>query len=146
MNKICKHFSNLTLKELKAIYQARNQVFIVEQNCPYLDIDSHDEHAYHLFFEKAGKIAAYARILPKGETFEAVSIGRVLTILRGQGLGNELLKAAIEVAEDKFQAEIIQIEAQVYAKGFYEKFGFQQTSEEFLEDDIPHIEMTRKRL
>lgn len=136
-----KSFEELTVTELYEILQMRSEVFVVEQNCVYQDIDDKDKKAYHVFLHKNGKMQAYLRVLEAGVSFKEVSIGRVLTIQRGQGLGKQLLLEGIKVAKEKFNATQIRIEAQSYAKGFYEQVGFKQVSEEFLEDGIWHMEM-----
>ena len=137
MELILKHFRELTLDELADIYRLRVSVFVVEQNCPYQEIDAADKTAYHLYL----KDQAYARVLPPGTTFETCSIGRVLSKKRRCGLGTQIVNAAIAAAKEKFSADIITIEAQVYARSLYEKAGFIQISDEFLEDGIPHILM-----
>ena len=136
-----KHFNELSTRELHDIYSVRTAVFVVEQNCPYQEMDDADLHAYHVWLRDSGGIQAYLRVLPKGARLDEVSLGRVLTVKRGAGLGNELMRAGIRVAQEKFAASIIVLEAQVYARGFYEKSGFFQISDEFLEDNIPHIKM-----
>lgn len=141
MNLIVKHFRELTAGELFEIYKLRVSVFVVEQSCPYQEVDEADRSAYHLWLEDEGEIAAYARVLPAGGTFEDVSIGRVIAVRRRQGLGSRIVAAAIDTAREKFAARSITIEAQTYARALYEKAGFVQTSEEFLEDGIPHIQM-----
>jgi ElaA protein len=137
-----KKFDELTTDELFSIYKLRMEVFIVEQNCPYQDIDDYDKEAYHVYLKEDGEIAAYLRLLPKGVRFDEVSIGRVIAAKRRMGYGSRVVEAGIDAAKEILDAEKIIIEAQVYAKGLYEKFGFIKTSEEFLEDDIPHIQMT----
>lgn len=144
MKLVVKHFSELDAKELYQIYRLRVAVFVVEQKCPYQEVDDADCAAYHLWLEDEGGIEAYARVLPQGTRFPAASIGRVMAVKRRCGLGSQILRAAIEVARTKFHADEITIEAQVYARSLYEKQGFRQTSEEFLEDGIPHIEMQLK--
>lgn len=143
MELIVKHFSELNAKELFDLYKLRVSVFVVEQNCPYQEVDDADCAAYHLWLKDESGIQAYARVLPPGTTFPAVSIGRVIAVKRRCGLGGKIVEAAVSVAKTKFQADIITIEAQVYARSLYEKHGFQQISEEFLEDGIPHIQMQR---
>jgi len=138
-----KHYSELTLDELYALLQARSAVFVVEQNCPYQDLDDKDRNAYHLWYHDADGIVACLRVLAPGVSFDDCSIGRVLTLRRGQGLGVALMKEGIRIAEEKYQAAHITIEAQVYARAFYERLGFVRCSEEFLEDGIPHIRMRR---
>ena len=139
-----KHFSELTAGELYEIYKLRCAVFVVEQNCVYQDIDDADQLAYHLWLSDEAGIKAYARVLPKGITFPEVSLGRVIAVNRRCGLGTEIVREAIRTAKDKFSADIITIEAQTYARKLYENHGFKQTSEEFLEDGIPHIQMQLK--
>lgn len=136
-----KHFTELSTEELFEIYKLRISVFVVEQNCPYQEVDNADKVAYHLWLQDEDGIQAYARVLPQGVTFPEVSIGRVISMKRRCGLGSKIVAAAVDVAKNKFHAEKITIEAQVYARALYEKAGFYQTSEEFLEDGIPHIQM-----
>ncbi|WP_313386999.1 GNAT family N-acetyltransferase [Chishuiella sp.] len=142
-----KEFNDLTLQELYKIIQLRNQVFVVEQNCVYQDCDNKDFVSGHLWATVEDDIVAYSRIVPKGISYkEEPSIGRVISNnkYRGQGFGKQLLLNSIQVIENNFQSTGIRISAQLYLKSFYESFGFQQVSEEYLEDDIPHIEMLKK--
>lgn len=136
-----KHFSELSAEELFEIYKLRVSVFIVEQKCPYQDVDDADRTAYHLWLRDENGIAAYARLLPPGVTFPTAAIGRVIAVRRRCGLGTRIVDAAINAAREKLSADVITIEAQVYAQSLYEKAGFVQTSEEFLEDGIPHVQM-----
>lgn len=136
-----KHFSQLSAEELFEIYKLRVSVFIVEQRCPYQDVDDADRTAYHLWLRDENGIAAYARLLPPGVTFPTAAIGRVIAVRRRCGLGTRIVGAAINAAREKLSADVITIEAQVYARSLYEKAGFVQTSEEFLEDGIPHVQM-----
>lgn len=136
-----KHFSELSAEELFEIYRLRVSVFIVEQRCPYQDVDDADRTAYHLWLRDENGIAAYARLLPPGVTFPTAAIGRVIAVRRRCGLGTRIVDAAINAAREKLSADVITIEAQVYARSLYEKAGFVQTSEEFLEDGIPHVQM-----
>lgn len=136
-----KRFEELTIDELYDILKVRSDVFVVEQNCPYPDADGRDRQAYHVFLTEKGEIKAYLRVLDRGAAFDDVAIGRVLTVDRGRGLGTVILKAGIAAAREKLRADRIKIEAQTYAVGFYEKQGFRVTSEEFLEDGIPHVQM-----
>lgn len=145
MKLIKKHFTNLIIQELHAIYKLRISVFIVEQNCPYQEVDDADKDAYHIWLEDEEGIQAYARILPPGTTFKEASIGRIIAKKRRCGLGTQIVKEAIKTAKEEFGAETIKIEAQVYAKSLYEKVGFVQKSEPFLEDGIPHILMEYKK-
>ena len=141
MDLIIKHFNELTVDELFEIYKLRTAVFVVEQNCPYQEVDDADKSAYHIWLEDEDGIVAYARALPEGITFPTASIGRVISVKRRCGLGSKVVRAAIDTVREKFGAKKITIEAQVYARSLYEKAGFVQTSEEFLEDGLPHIEM-----
>ena len=136
-----KHFSELSAEELFEIYRLRVSVFVVEQKCPYQEVDDADRVAYHIWLKDEDGIEAYARVLPQGVTFQTASLGRVIAVKRRCGLGSKIVEAAIDVTKTKLCAEKITIEAQDYARSLYEKHGFRQTSEEFLEDGIPHIQM-----
>jgi len=138
-----KHFNELTNKELYEILRARAEVFVVEQTCPYQDLDEKDFFAYHVFLSDGGGIKAYVRVLDRGVSFAEVSIGRVITTERKKGYGAIIMKEGIRVAREKFGADKIHIGAQVQAKGFYEKLGFKRIpyKSEYLEDGIPHVEM-----
>lgn len=141
MDLIIKRFEQLSAGELYEIIRARVEVFVVEQNCAYQEIDGKDLYSYHVFFKDDTGIQAYLRVVDKGVSFDEVSIGRVLTIKRGCGLGSRILSEGIKVARERMHADKIKIEAQSYAKEFYEKMGFVQVSDEFLEDGIPHVLM-----
>ena len=136
-----KKFNELTLDELYEILKIRAEVFVVEQNCPYQDLDGMDKEAYHVYMEEEGKMVAYLRVIDKGKRLDEVSVGRVISLKRRCGLGSALMQEGIRVAKEKFGAERIKVGAQVYAKPFYEQAGFRQVSEEYLEDGIPHIYM-----
>lgn len=142
MKLVVKKFHELTADELYSILKLRVDVFVVEQNCPYPEIDGKDREAYHVWLEDEDGIAAYLRVLDKGVSFDDAAIGRVISARRRKGFGTIVLKEGIKVAKEKFGADKITIEAQVYARKFYENVGFRQVSEEFLEDGIPHIVMT----
>ena len=141
MEVIVKHFNELTTSELYEIYKLRNSVFIVEQACPYQDIDDADKSAYHIWLKDDDGIEAYLRILPKGVNFNEVSLGRVIAVKRLCGLGTRIVKEGINIAKERLNAECIVIEAQVYAKKLYENIGFVVNGDEFLEDNIPHVPM-----
>lgn len=141
MELIVKHYSELTADELYELLRVRVQVFVVEQHCPYEEVDGRDKQAYHIWLRDETGIKAYLRVLDRGVSFEEVSIGRVLTTERGRGLGHKILDAGIAAAREKYGAETIRIEAQTYARKLYERHGFRQVGDEFLEDDIPHIPM-----
>ena len=141
MELLVKHFSELTTAELYAILRLREAVFIVEQNCPFPEIDGKDPDAWHLWLADDGEMVAYARVLDRGVSFEEPAVGRVVAIRRREGLGTRILQEGMRIAKEKFGAEAVMLEAQVYARALYEKQGFVQVSEEFLEDGIPHIIM-----
>jgi ElaA protein len=140
-----KPFNELSLLELYQILQLRSLVFVVEQNCVYQDIDGKDEKAIHVLGYSDNRLVAYARLFNKNDYFENASIGRVIVHpdFRAFKIGHELMKTTIEIVETKFKESQITISAQLYLKKFYETHGFVQTSETYLEDDIPHIEMKR---
>lgn len=141
-----KPFADLTLTELYDVLQLRTEVFIVEQNCAFQDIDGQDAPAYHLLGKTPeGQLGAYARLFAAGQSYEQVSIGRVVVApsLRRYGLGQELMRQAIAHCEQLFGAQPIKIGAQQYLTKFYQGFGFVQQGEMYLEDGIPHIYMVR---
>ncbi len=139
-----KHFTELTAMELYKILRARAEIFVVEQDCPYQDLDDKDLNAWHVWFEDESGVAAYCRVLDKGVSYEGEgSIGRVITVKRGMGLGYKIMMEGIRVAKEKFGQTSLRISAQQYAQGFYEKCGFKRVSEPYLEDNIPHVEMVR---
>ncbi|WDF47554.1 GNAT family N-acetyltransferase [Chryseobacterium sp. KACC 21268] len=141
-----KTFSELTTPELYEIIKARVNVFVVEQDCPYPDIDDYDQKAIHLWAEKEGEVLAYCRIFDKGIKYSETSIGRVVTTEngRGTGLGKQLIKYALEIIENRIGTSEVRISAQDYLLKFYSDFGFQDTGKKYLEDNIPHTEMLRK--
>ena len=138
-----KKFEALSVVELYQILRLRSEIFVVEQNCVYQDLDNKDQKALHLFGEFEGKIIAYSRLFKAGDYFECSSIGRVVVDknYRDKKFGHELIKQGISEIRNHFNEENITISAQLYLKKFYETHGFIQTSEMYLEDDIPHIEM-----
>ena len=138
-----KRFEALSLEELYGILQLRSEVFVVEQNCVYQDIDNKDQKAVHLMGEYEGKMVAYARLFKPNDYFEKASIGRVIVKpdYRHLKLGHELMREAIQAVMISFGESQITISAQLYLQRFYESHGFVVTSEVYLEDDIPHIEM-----
>ena len=141
MKLIVKRFEELTAQELYEIFRLRVEVFVVEQMCIYQEVDGKDKHAYHVWLEEDGQILAYLRVLDAGVSYDEVSIGRVIAAKRRQGYGSWIVAEGIRVAKEKLGAKAIRIEAQTYARSLYEKLGFVQTSEEFLDDGIPHIQM-----
>lgn len=138
-----KTFHQLTNLELYDIVTLRELVFVVEQNCPYLDCDGKDPESEHLWIEKDGKIAAYSRLVPPQKADEFWSIGRVVVHpeFRGLSLGKEIMRSAIQHLVTHQKAHQIQISAQVYLLKFYNELGFKEQGETYLEDDIPHIKM-----
>ena len=109
MELVVKHFSELSAEELFEIYKLRVSVFVVEQNCPYQEVDDADRVAYHLWLKDEDGIEAYARVLPQGAAFPTASIGRVIAVKRRCGLGSKIVEAAIDVAKTKFRAEKLTI-------------------------------------
>jgi ElaA protein len=138
-------FETLSVQELYDILKLRSEIFVVEQNCVYLDLDGKDPFGLHLFGRFDGKIVAYCRLFRPGISFDNASIGRVVvdTNYRDKKWGQELMQEAIASIKTHFGESKITIGAQLYLKKFYENQGFVQTSEMYLEDDIPHIEMQR---
>ena len=139
-------FDELSPQELHDIFQARVAVFVVEQQCPFQDVDGADPHCWHLAGRGAdGAIVAYARLVPPGVKYEQPSIGRVLTAAAGRrtGAGRELMREAIARAEALWPGRDLRIGAQRYLERFYGGFGFVQSSEPYDEDGIIHIEMLR---
>ena len=141
-----KPFKALSTSELYSVLQLRVAVFIVEQNCVYQDIDGKDTKALHMIGEFDGKVVAYARLFKSGDYFENASIGRVVIDpdYRDKKWGHEMMQEAIKGIETYFNETKITISAQLYLQKFYESHGFVQTSEMYLEDDIPHIQMKRE--
>ena len=118
METVIKRFDELTLDELYEILRARAEVFIVEQDCVYQDLDDVDKEAYHVYLREEGKIVAYLRVIDKGKRLDEVSLGRVITLKRRCGLGTKVMKIGIEIAKEKFGAKKIKIGAQAWAKPF----------------------------
>ena len=146
MNFQVKYFQELTITELYEILQLRSEVFVVEQDCVYQDIDGKDQKALHIIGEKEGKIIAYTRCFAPGDYFENASIGRVVVEIsqRKFKYGHDIMKASIEAIKNKYQTNTIKLSAQVYLTNFYESHGFKQVGEGYLEDGIPHIAMLKK--
>ena len=143
----CCRFEDLSLRELQFIYMARQQVFVLEQDCAYLDADGHDETAWHLaaWSPQHALPLAYARLLDPGVKYAEPSMGRVITTApaRGQGLGRELVRRVIALAARAFAGQGIRISAQARLEAFYREAGFAAVGEPYLEDGIAHIEMLR---
>jgi ElaA protein len=147
MNWTLKTFNELTIDEFHDIVQLRINIFVVEQNCPYAELDGKDRKAYHFFGQDGdGRIIAYTRIFGPGDYYEQPAIGRVVVDHehRGDGTGNALMKGTIENMRKLFGDVEIKIGAQKYLVEFYGKLGFTSTGEEYVEDGIPHVHMIRK--
>lgn len=140
-----KSFYDLNVIELYELLRLRSEIFVVEQNCVFLDQDNKDQQCNHLLVFSEGKLAAYARIVPPGLSYKEASIGRVVSsdLVRGKGFGHKVMELAIEACEDLFGRTPIRIGAQCYATGFYESLGFQKDGDVYDEDGIDHIEMIR---
>lgn len=145
LNWICLQFQQLQLDQLYAILKLRAEVFIVEQNCVYQDLDSHDKNALHLMGFRDEELIAYARLLPPGVTYDGCSIGRVVTSksVRRDGCGRQLMETAISNCQQNWPAAAITISAQHYLESFYRSLGFVTESEPYQEDGIPHIKMSK---
>lgn len=141
-----KQLQEFTIDELYDTLQLRSEVFVVEQDCVYQDIDGKDRKALHVIGTKDGKVVAYTRIFDAGDYFEKASIGRVVvsSTARAFGYGHVIMKASIEAIQQHYHTRSIKISAQTYLKKFYESHGFLQVGEEYLEDGIPHIGMVRE--
>ncbi len=141
-----KPFEALNVNELYDLLKLRSEIFVVEQNCVYLDLDGKDKKALHLIGEYDNKIVAYVRLFDAGISFDNASIGRVVVDAdyRDRKWGHDLMREAISAIKSNFNKEKITIGAQLYLKKFYESHGFVQSSEMYLEDDIPHIQMIRE--
>ena len=142
---ITKTFSELSIEELYAVLRLRSEVFVVEQDCVYQDIDNKDQKALHIIGSKNGKVVAYTRIFKPGDYFSKASIGRVVVTEneREFGYGHTILKYAIKVINDKLNEKTIKLSAQTYLQNFYKSHGFKKTGKEYLEDGIPHIAMVK---
>ena len=134
-----KEWSELSTREVENIFSLRSEVFVVEQDCVYQDIDGKDQKAKHVLGKKENDIVAYARIFKPGDYFKEASFGRAVVkkTERGKGVGDELVKNCLEIITE----EEIKISAQSYLKGFYGKHGFKAEGNEYLEDGIPHTAM-----
>ena len=141
----CKTFKSLSLEELHNLFALRSEVFVVEQDCVYQDIDKKDFNALHILgFDEANKLIAYSRILPKGDSYTShSSIGRVVVHkeFRGKNFGHKLVEFCIKTIEEYFKETTIKISAQSHLVSFYNTHGFEKTGDEYLEDGIPHVAM-----
>lgn len=142
-----KTFNELSITELYDLLQLRSEIFVVEQNCVYQDLDDKDQKAFHVMGFKNDKIVAYTRIFKAGDYLEQASIGRVVVkdAERKHGYGIDIMKTSIKVIEEEFKEKITALSAQTYLKRFYNSLGFKEVGEEYLEDDIPHILMIKNK-
>lgn len=140
-----KSFNELTTQELYDLLQLRSEIFVVEQNCVYQDIDNKDQKAYHVLGYKENQLTAYTRIFKPGNYFKEASIGRVVVAKnkRKHNYGYDIMKASIKAIENNFNVSTIKISAQCYLKNFYNTLDFYEIGEEYLEDGIPHITMLK---
>ena len=138
-----KTFDELSKTELYEILRERTAVFIVEQECAYQEVDDKDQVAVHVMGREAGDLIAYTRIFKAGDYASQACIGRVLVhrLHRNKGLGQEIMKASLEVVKKRFKTDTVMVSAQRYLEKFYQELGFQTTGEPYLEDGIPHIKM-----
>ena len=141
-----KKFDDLSVQELYVILRLRSEVFVVEQNCVFQDMDNKDQSSWHLMGWENNVLVAYTRLIPPGVAYAHASIGRVVTSqsTRGTGIGKQLIDKSIEEAESLFGNIPIKIGAQLYLREFYSSFGFKQSSDIYDEDGIDHIEMIRQ--
>jgi ElaA protein len=142
-DRICKAFDELTAAELYAILRLRSEVFVVEQQCVFLDMDDKDRYCHHLMGWRGDLLAGYSRIVPAGVSYEESSVGRIVTspVLRGHGIGRELISQSVHALYTLYGKQPIRIGAQYYLLQFYQSFGFVQKGEIYLEDGIEHVEM-----
>lgn len=143
MKYVIKTFDELTNHELYQILKTRVDVFVVEQTCPYPEIDDYDQHAIHYFLKEKNNLVAYTRLLPSQSRYNEASIGRVLVTpkYRKHGYAREMMERAIKYINYEWKETKIKLQAQVYLESFYTSLGFIRVSEEYLEDNIPHVDM-----
>lgn len=146
MQTFIKSFSELSLDELYAILQLRSEVFVVEQDCVYQDMDGKDKKALHILGMEGQELVAYTRCFPPGVYFEEAAIGRVVVpkAFRGKDYGHQIMEASIQAIHKKYHTQAIKLSAQTYLIPFYEHHGFTTVGEGYLEDGIPHIGMVKK--
>jgi ElaA protein len=142
---VLRKFDDLTPSELYNILRLRSEVFVVEQNCVFLDMDNKDQDCYHLMGSHDNELVAYVRIVPPGLAYEEMSIGRVVSSprYRGSGAGRQLMIKAIATAYELFGKQPIRIGAQLYLKNFYNSLGFEPQGDIYIEDGIPHVIMLK---
>ncbi len=143
LQSVIKKFDELSPQDIYSILQLRSEVFVVEQNCVYQDIDNKDQYALHILLKKDDNLIGYSRIFKRGDYFKEASIGRVLIkkLERNNRHGSLLMQLSIKAIKDYFKENTVKISAQTYLKKFYNELGFDSIGDEYLEDGIPHIEM-----
>ncbi|MFQ3545108.1 GNAT family N-acetyltransferase [Halobacillus rhizosphaerae] len=143
MNWVIKPFNKLTTNELYEILKVRTEIFVVEQECPYPEVDGRDKECLHVWIEEEGEISAYCRLVPPVKYGGNYSIGRVLVVKgkRGAGYARSIMNKAIELLKEEGHTEFIFLQGQEHLRNFYGSFGFKEVSEVYLEDDIPHVDM-----
>ena len=141
---IIRTFQELSLEELYSLLKLRVDIFVVEQNCPYPELDNEDQHSIHLFYEEAEKVIAYVRVIPNQAG--NIRIGRVVTDqdYRGKKLSSQLMEGAMKYIDENHTSKNITLSAQEHLQHFYAQFGFKPVSEMYLEDGIPHVDMEYK--
>lgn len=144
-NHTIKSFDEFTNHELYEMLRLRSEVFVVEQNCPYLDLDNKDQESFHLLYFVNDELAGCTRLLPAGLSYDEIAIGRVVIApkFRGLGLGKKIMEASIAGCQEKFGEGPIRISAQYHLSKFYQSVGFVEQGEPYDEDGIPHIEMLK---
>jgi len=145
MEIVTKTFDELSNMELYQIMRLRSEVFVVEQDCVYQDLDNKDQKALHVVGSKENKVVAYTRIFKPGDYFNNTSIGRVVVAAdqRKYGYGKQIMEASLEVITERFPNTIVEISAQTYLLKFYTELGFERIGDEYLEDGIPHVKMIK---
>ncbi|RKM56123.1 GNAT family N-acetyltransferase [Butyrivibrio sp. CB08] len=144
MELVVKHFRDLSTNELYEILKTRSEIFVVEQDCVYQDLDDKDQDAIHVFcWNENGRVAGCLRVFWKDEEAGIAQIGRVVTLEHGLGIGGIILHVGVELAVEQLKAKKIYLEAQEYAIGYYAKEGFEVVSDVFMEDGIPHVQMEK---
>ena len=136
-----KKFNELDIHTLYEILKLRSEIFVVKQNAIYQDLDELDQIAIHFYLVENNEIKAYLRILPTDNNFETIKPGRIIAKYEGKGLGKKILSKALDYAKINLNSKLALIDAQTYAKGFYEKIGFKTISDEFILDGLSHIKM-----
>lgn len=136
-------FDELTARKLYEVLKLRVDVFVVEQNCPYPELDDLDQQSIHLLYSENNEVLAYARLVPADVKYDLPSIGRVIVRkdARGRGLAKELIERSVDYILTEWKAPAIQLQGQVYLQEFYQSFGFEPVSDSYDEDGIPHVDM-----